>query len=65
MTQPGIEIATKLEQFRDRLEPEPQLALGNIPADGGKTLVWRLDLEPRHLVAEGRAYVSALAHGRE
>ena len=65
MTQPGIEIASKLVQFRDRLEREPKLAPGNIPADGGKTLIWRLDLEPRHLVAEGRAYVSALAHGGE
>ncbi|HEY7449563.1 MAG TPA: hypothetical protein VH702_15515 [Vicinamibacterales bacterium] len=65
MTQAGIEIDTKLAQFRDRLDQEPKPALGNIPADGRKTLVWRLDLEPRHLVAEGRAYVSALAHGRE
>jgi hypothetical protein len=65
MTKPGIEIATKLAQFRDRLEPEPQLAPGNILADREKTPIWRLDLEPRQLVAERRAYVSALAYGGE
>ena len=65
MTQAGIETTTNRAHFRDRLEPEPKLAVGNISADGGKTPIWRLDLEPRHLIAEGRAYVSALAHGGE
>jgi hypothetical protein len=65
MTQSRSETTTNLAHFRDRLDREPNLAPGNIPADGGKTPIWRLDLEPRHLVAEGRAYVSALAHGGE
>ena len=65
MTHAGIETTTNGAHFRDRLDQEPKLAPGNIPADGGKTRIWRLDLEPRHLVADGRAYVSALAHGGE
>ena len=65
MTQSRSETTTNLAHFRDRLDREPNLAPGNIPADGGKTPIWRLDLEPRHLIAEGRAYVSALAQGGE
>jgi hypothetical protein len=46
-------------------ESEPENAVGNIPVDRGKTPIWRLDLEPRRLIAQGRAYVSAIACGGE
>lgn len=46
MTQAGIETITNGGHFRDRLDREPKLAPGNIPADGGKIPIWRLDLEP-------------------
>jgi hypothetical protein len=36
-----------------------------IPAGREKTPIWRLDLEPRRMVEEHRAFVSALAHGGE
>jgi hypothetical protein len=65
MTQARSETITNLAHFRDRLDREPKLAGGNIPVDGGKTPIWRLDLEPRHLVGKGGAYVSALAQGGE
>jgi hypothetical protein len=64
MTQASEEKATNFAS-PPPTEPEAEHAVGKTPADRGKTPTWRLDLEPRRLIAQGRAYVSAIAYGGE
>jgi hypothetical protein len=64
MTPAGSENAANSGRAHES-EGDAARAMGNIPAECGKILIWRLDLEPRHLIAEGHAYVSAIAYGSE
>ena len=49
----------------EREEMVVELRSRHVRVEEVHRFVWRLNAEPRHLVAEHRAYVSALAHGGE
>jgi hypothetical protein len=65
MAQLGIENTAHSACSHESPKQDPEPTVGIIPGECGKIPIWRLELEPRHLIAEGRAYVSAIAYGGE
>jgi hypothetical protein len=65
MTEARVGTAAVLAHTDEPRELEPELTAGNISARCEKSPIWRFESEPRRMVEERRAFVSALAHGGE